>query len=243
MDLKHSTRSYDQKHQVKQSLSGMPHYYRVSLYSADLISGNKNECVFNTERLLPNHREELMNGEWEVFVESFAQNSLQGYGFGVDSQRYNHFGVRVCLPDVCSSQNYHTELRDNAGTKTMQRDDGVGFIPRKWTIAVDRTIDQTRAVDMNTVETFDANLVLVEAERSTVPPPANAANVDRPPIKEDFRIQPLPLTYTRTITVHDVRFLGFSRFLWGCPRNHIITTTLVATPPDSTINLPLVQYL
>ena len=45
MDLKHSVRSYDPKHQVKQSLSGKPTYYRLSLYSADLVSGNKNDSL------------------------------------------------------------------------------------------------------------------------------------------------------------------------------------------------------
>ena len=207
MDLKHSVRSYDSKHQVRQSLSGKPTYYRLSLYSADLVSGNKNEAVFNTDRLLPNHREELMNGEWEVFVEHFCQNSLVAFNLGagaLNTQRYNHFGVRICLPEVCSSQNYHTELRDNAGTVALQRDDAVGFVSRNWTIGVDRTIDQTAPSDAAYVQIFDGVPAAIGSQRSRIQPANGIPNEDRAPIKEDYRVQPLPLSYSRNITVHDV---------------------------------------
>ena len=209
MSSKHSIRPHNPAQTSVQSLTGKPTYYRTSLYSADMVRGDKNEAVFNTKELFPNQRQDLMNGEWEVFVERFSTTTIDA----PSSQRYNSVGVKVCLPDVCANQDFRSVLLNAAGERSMMRDDCITMIPREWTIGVDPDFVQQIPHDLNaiTTETYDIDQngqIVIPAEtvatsNSTVPPQP-AVNLDRPPIKEDYQLQQLPFAYSRTITAQDI---------------------------------------
>ena len=98
-EIKSSVRSFQPQFQNKQQLTGKPEYYRVNLSSGNKSSGGLEDALFHTGNIFPNHRTDLMNGEWEVFVESFHAD----FPDLLDGQ------VKLCLPELChSSQNYVT---------------------------------------------------------------------------------------------------------------------------------------
>ena len=98
-EIKSRVRPYDAADHYQQSLKGPPVYYRVGLNSgfrrADTTSM---DAVFDVAQVFPNQRAELLNGEWQVFLESFEGK--------LDSQ-IAKTNIKFCLPDlVRSSQDY-----------------------------------------------------------------------------------------------------------------------------------------
>ena len=95
--IKSSIRASDPQFHSKQNGTGKPEYYRVSVTSEYKSTGNNRDATFVTNHLFPNHRQDLLNGEWQVFVENFT-----GY---FDGRQGDHDGIKVCLPDLCHSSN------------------------------------------------------------------------------------------------------------------------------------------
>ena len=101
----------------RQSLKSKSVYYRVGLNSgfrrADTTSM---DAVFDVAQVFPNQRAELLNGEWQVFLESFEGK--------LDSQ-IAKTNIKFCLPDlVRSSQDYvMTEVA------VCRSSDAIGHIP------------------------------------------------------------------------------------------------------------------
>jgi hypothetical protein len=46
-------------------------YYRVTLFSMHRSEGSFHDCTFTLHQLVPNKRHDLLNSNWQVFVESF----------------------------------------------------------------------------------------------------------------------------------------------------------------------------
>ena len=116
-EIKSSVRKYDVNQQYKQSLKGPPHYYRVSVISGyRTASSTITDAEFTINRLMPNQRMDMMNGEWHAFLEYFEAD--------IPSQ-LDAVNLKVSLPDlVRSSQDLVMTAAD-----VCQTDDVVGHIP------------------------------------------------------------------------------------------------------------------
>ena len=116
-EIKSSVRKYDVNQQYKQSLKGPPHYYRVSVISGyRTASSTITDAEFTINRLMPNQRMDMMNGEWHAFLEYFEAD--------IPSQ-VDATNLKVSLPDlVRSSQDLVMTAAD-----VCQTDDVVGHIP------------------------------------------------------------------------------------------------------------------
>ena len=118
-ELKSRVKPYGVSDHYRQSLKGTPLYYRVGLNSgfrrADTTSM---DAVFDVAQMFPNQRAELLNGDWQVFLESFEGK--------LDSQ-IAKTNIKFCLPDlVRSSEDYvMTEVA------VCRSSDAVGHIPIK----------------------------------------------------------------------------------------------------------------
>ena len=119
--LKHSVRPYNAKQQHVQSMTKGPTYYRVSVDSAFSDNASITDTTFKMDRSLPNRRADLLNGDWEAFLESFTGTlpSLDGHVIS----------VKVCLPDlIASSHDNRTEFEAPA-TYRVHNDNTVGIVP------------------------------------------------------------------------------------------------------------------
>ena len=88
-------RKYDVNQQYKQSLKGPPHYYRVSVISGyRTASSTITDAEFTINRLMPNQRMDMMNGEWHAFLEYFEAD--------IPSQ-VDATNLKVSLPDLVHS--------------------------------------------------------------------------------------------------------------------------------------------
>ena len=119
--LKHSVRDFNAKQQHVQPLTKGPTYYRVSVDSAFADNDSITDTTFKMGQSLPNRRADLLNGDWEAFLESFTGTlpSLDGH----------KISVKVCLPDlVASSQDSRVEFEAPA-TYRVHNDNTVGIVP------------------------------------------------------------------------------------------------------------------
>ena len=118
--LKHSVRDFNAKQQHVQPLTKGPTYYRVSVDSAFSDNDSITDTTFKMGQSLPNRRADLLNGDWEAFLESFTGKlpSLAG-------EKTN---VKVCLPDlIASSQDSRVEFEAPA-TYRVHNDNTVGIV-------------------------------------------------------------------------------------------------------------------
>jgi len=119
--LKHSVRPYNANQQHVQSMTKGPTYYRVSVDSAFSDNASITDTTFKMGQSLPNRRADLLNGDWEAFLESFTGTlpSLDGHVIS----------VKVCLPDlIASSHDNRTEFEAPA-TYRVHNDNTVGIVP------------------------------------------------------------------------------------------------------------------
>ena len=118
--LKHSVRDFNTKQQHVQPLTKGPTYYRVSVDSAFADNDSITDTTFKMGQSLPNRRADLLNGDWEAFLESFTGKlpSLAG-------EKTN---VKVCLPDlIASSQDSRVEFEAPA-TYRVHNDNTVAIV-------------------------------------------------------------------------------------------------------------------
>ena len=117
-ELKSSYRNFNVKHQHKQSLTKGYEYYRVRLHSLYKEAGTTNvDATFDVKRVFPNHRADLLNGEWEVFLETFV-------GDFVDVDKAS---LTMHLPDLITSPNDFA-----VGANGCQLSDIVAVVPTIW---------------------------------------------------------------------------------------------------------------
>lgn len=116
-ELKSSVRDYNKDQQHRQNASGPPVYYRVSVNSGYRETGTPiTDATFDVKHVFPNHRMDMLNGEWHVFLEYFEAN--------IPSQ-IEAVNLKICLPDLIrSSQDY---VMTSKGV--CQLNDIVGHIP------------------------------------------------------------------------------------------------------------------
>jgi hypothetical protein len=101
-ELKSSVRSYNAKEQHREDLGQKPTYYRVTLHNSHRDAGSgKPNAVYTIHQLMPNARADLLNGNWQVFVEAFHGS--------FDMDGVDHNGIQICLPDMRKGSNdFHT---------------------------------------------------------------------------------------------------------------------------------------
>ena len=145
-ELKSSVRPYDLQFQSKQNGTGKPEHYRINLFSDHKTSGTLSDATYHIHNnLFPNNRTDLMNGEWEVFLETFTGN------FQTRVDPYD-VGLKICLPDLChSSQNYMATRTANFRS-VFQVDDSVAFIPIPFQYAT--PVDAFDVVETTTLQTL-----------------------------------------------------------------------------------------
>eukprot|EP01048_Picozoa_sp_COSAG05_P019986 COSAG05_NODE_3283_length_2178_cov_2.184223_2_plen_224_part_00 len=125
-------RDFNVSQQSNKSLTGNTSYYRIHLNSLHrLASSTVTDAAFDVTGVFPvTQRQDLLDGEWEVFVEewhafiSSAQPTNSGqYG------DYPRWTLKLCLPDIMlSPQDYTT----SAVGKSI-RDDSVCHVPLDFT--------------------------------------------------------------------------------------------------------------
>jgi hypothetical protein len=116
-EIKSSIRPFKVNDHHKQNLKGTPLYYRVGLNSAFRRAGTTvTDATFDVSRVFPNQRADLLNGEWQVFLESFE---------GQMASQLARTNIKVCLPDlVKSSQDYVM-----TSATACQVSDAIGHVP------------------------------------------------------------------------------------------------------------------
>ena len=115
---KMEVREHSDKQQYRHSLTQGYEYYRVRLHSERKDAGTTNvDATFDIHQVFPNHRADLLNGEWEVFLETFSAD------FGdVDKP-----SLTMQLPGLISSPNDFV-----VGANGCQRSSIVAMIPAMW---------------------------------------------------------------------------------------------------------------
>ena len=105
--IKSHVRPSNASQQAQTSLTGKPSYYRVMVHSRDRIAAlsadpaNDQDVTFDIKQVFPNQRADLLNGDWEVHLESLFAHINDTY--------FEYGGIKVCLPDLCrSSQSYRS---------------------------------------------------------------------------------------------------------------------------------------
>jgi len=116
-EVKSSIRDYNKNEQYRQSVTGPPVYYRVSVNSGYRVDGSTvTDAEFDVKHVFPNHRMDLMNGEWHAFLEYFEAD--------IPSQ-IKAVNLKVCLPELIKSS--HDYVMTSKGV--CQLNDIVGHVP------------------------------------------------------------------------------------------------------------------
>lgn len=99
----------------------------MRLHSERKDAGTTNvDATFDIQQVFPNHRADLLNGEWEVFLETFSAD------FGdVDKP-----SLTMQLPDLISSPNDFV-----VGANGCQRSSILAMIPTTWQAMFDPDAD------------------------------------------------------------------------------------------------------
>ena len=118
IDKKTDVKAHTVKEQYRHRLTKGYEYYRVRLHSARKLATSTNvDAVFNIAQVFPNHRADLLNGEWEVFLESFTADFVN-----VDKP-----SLTVQMPDLISSPNDYV-----VGANGCQRSNILAVVPSNW---------------------------------------------------------------------------------------------------------------
>ena len=153
--LKHAQRPFKLQNASVNSLSGDCDYYRIRLNSEYKSSGTDAEAVYNIRQLFPNHRANLMDGEWYAYLEEFDLQGFSQWGRNVmiTPDTTSH-GIRVCLPDLIKpSKDFVITAAD-----TIKPDDTLALVPKTVEIATQShySFEAKVDTDQNSVEvTFD----------------------------------------------------------------------------------------
>jgi len=189
--LKHAQRPFKLQNASVNSLSGDCDYYRVRLNSQYKSSGTDAEAVYNIQQLFPNHRANLMDGEWYAYLEEFDLQGFSQWGRNamITPDTTSH-GIRVCLPDLIKpSKDFVITAAD-----TIKPDDTLALVPKTVEIAtqshysfeadvdtdqnsVEVTFDDTD-VDWSTVLANGQQVEIYGSDGSGLPAPATEAQKD-----------------------------------------------------------------
>ena len=130
--LKHAQRPFKLQNASVNSLSGDCDYYRVRLNSQYKSSGTDAEAVYNIQQLFPNHRANLMDGEWYAYLEEFDLQGFSQWGrVGAITPDTTSYGIRVCLPDLIKPSKDFVITAAN----TIKPDDTLALVPKTVEIA------------------------------------------------------------------------------------------------------------
>ena len=134
-EIKSSVRTFSNKQQHHQSLTGNTKHYRLTVASSQrrqtaagpAFGQDISDAYFDVSTMFPSSQTDLLNGEWEIFLEDF-----NGF-FGT----YAALGMKVCLPDLIKSSHSYVGIeRGNVSLAVM--DDSVAYIPSSFeTLAVE----------------------------------------------------------------------------------------------------------
>ena len=125
IDKKTNVKEHSVKQQYRHSLTTGYEYYRVRLHSVRKQANSTNvDAIFDIGRVFPNHRADLLNGEWEVFLESFT----------ADFADVDKASLTVQLPDLISSPNDFV-----VGANGCQRSNILAVVPANWSAYHDAT--------------------------------------------------------------------------------------------------------
>ena len=111
-------REHSDKEQYRHKLTQGYEYYRVRLHSERKEADSTIvDATFDIQQVFPNHRADLLNGEWEVFLETFSADFAD-----VDVP-----SLTVELPDLISSPNDFV-----VGANGCQRSSVLAVVPMNW---------------------------------------------------------------------------------------------------------------
>ena len=110
-------REHSDNEQYRHKLTRGYEYYRVRLHSERKEAGTNVDATFDIQQVFPNHRADLLNGEWEVFLETFSAN------FG----KVNMPSLTLRMPDLISSPNDFV-----IGANGCQRSSVLAVVPMNW---------------------------------------------------------------------------------------------------------------
>jgi hypothetical protein len=111
-------REHSDKEQYRHKLTRGYEYYRVRLHSERKEAPSTNvDATFDIQQVFPNHRADLLNGEWEVFLETFS----------ADFSDVDMPSLTLQLPDLISSPNDFV-----IGANGCQRSSVLAVVPMNW---------------------------------------------------------------------------------------------------------------
>jgi len=120
-------REHSDKEQYRHKLTRGYEYYRVRLHSERKEAPSTNvDATFDIQQVFPNHRADLLNGEWEVFLETFSAN------FG----KVNMPSLTLRMPDLISSPNDFV-----IGANGCQRSSVLAVVPMNWNAMINDFAD------------------------------------------------------------------------------------------------------
>ena len=120
-------REHSDNEQYRHKLTRGYEYYRVRLHSERKEAPSTNvDATFDIQQVFPNHRADLLNGEWEVFLETFSAN------FG----KVNMPSLTLRMPDLISSPNDFV-----IGANGCQRSSVLAVVPMNWNAMINDFAD------------------------------------------------------------------------------------------------------
>jgi hypothetical protein len=120
-------REHSDKEQYRHKLTRGYEYYRVRLHSERKEAGTNVDATFDIQQVFPNHRADLLNGEWEVFLETFS----------ADFSDVDMPSLTLQLPDLISSPNDFV-----IGANGCQRSSVLAVIPMNWEAMIIDNVNQ-----------------------------------------------------------------------------------------------------
>ena len=105
-DINVKVRPYRADEHYKSNLTNGPSYYRIRLDSQQKRAGSTNtDAYFDVTQVFPNHRKELLNGSWEVHLESFHGYFENLFVVADDLVQGETQAIAIVLPDMIQSSN------------------------------------------------------------------------------------------------------------------------------------------
>ena len=127
--LKSAHRPFKVQNASVNSLTNGCDYYRIRVSSGNKSSGSDNDALYDIQRVFPNNRADLLDGEWHAYLEEFILKGYSQWGhpawnLAADKDQTDN-GIRVCLPDLMKPS------KDYVMTSTgIQPDDTLARVPK-----------------------------------------------------------------------------------------------------------------
>ena len=169
-DVNVKVKSYRVEDHYTNNLSNSPSYYRVRLDSdwRRVGNGSVTDAYFDVTQVFPNHRKDLLKGNWEVHLESF-HGFFQSYALDAAAAntlaRGDMHCIAVALPDMIQSSNdwvitetgcRQTHILAHVPTPVFETEDAfVNRVIKALPIAYNTTIDKSSVGCKVDLTTFD----------------------------------------------------------------------------------------